>query len=85
MKITARNNIIPIQRTAGPAEAERSARPGRGSAAHPDTVKVSSQAQKMQQADARRIADLARAIADGTYQVDMERLADAFVRRELQT
>jgi len=81
VKVTDRNTLIPLPRVKDMAE--RPGRPVKGSQGHADRVSLSTEAQQMQQADAERVAELARAISEGRYQVDLERLAEAFVRKEL--
>jgi anti-sigma28 factor (negative regulator of flagellin synthesis) len=79
LKITERNTITPIRPIRERLERARvessDAKPG-------DKVSLSAEAQERKQLEAARIAELTRAIAEGDYQVDLERLAEAFVAKE---
>jgi len=82
VKVNDRNSIVPLHKVRNLAEqAAKSEKSSQREAA--DKVSLSNEAQRMQEADAARIAELARAISEGRYQVDLERMAEAFVNKEL--
>lgn len=81
MKVSNQNTLAPVQQVKTMAQRPTGKTQEKGGPR--DTVSLSSEAQKMQKAEAARVAALADAIAKGEYQVDLEKLAQAFVSKEL--
>lgn len=79
MKITDRSTISPLP--AVQAGLERASRAEEKSTGKPDRLSLSDEAQRLLQKDAARTTALAREIAAGRYVVDLDRLAEAIVRR----
>lgn len=81
MKITELNSVTPVL----PLQegAEKSARVAPSTTESSDRVSLSTEAQQMQAAQAARIAALQKAIADGKYAIDFDRLAEAIISREV--
>lgn len=80
MTITDRNIIVPLQGIGTQPDHAPHGPRGGGRA---DRISLSGEALAMKRATLKRVAALTRAIIDGEYHIDLERLAEAFVGREL--
>jgi len=49
----------------------------------PDRVSLSPEAQRMQQKDLERLAEIAREVREGRYKIDLDQIAEATVRKEM--
>lgn len=81
MRILDRSNIPQIPELKQASGTGKGSRADRGAKA-PDRVSLSNEARELQRADAERLEAISRAIADGSYEVDLDTLADAIVRKE---
>ena len=79
MKITTIDTIAPLTPLQGGADR---AAPLAGPRNKPDRVSLSPAALTLQKKDMERIEALASQIADGTYSVNLDQLAEAIVRKE---
>ena len=80
MKITDRNTLVPISRIRGMTERHAEVEEGRK---RTDRVSLSNETQQLKKVDAERIAAISEAIADGEYKLDLKRLAEAMVSKEI--
>jgi hypothetical protein len=83
VKITDSTRIAPLSPVDLESEIKRATTRGSGQAAQPDRVSVSPAARRMQQEEMDRIAALAEQVAGHQYVIDLDKLADAIVRKEL--
>ncbi|MCQ4261900.1 flagellar biosynthesis anti-sigma factor FlgM [Stutzerimonas stutzeri] len=95
---SGRNGVQGNERTGSPQQAPASEAPKPGTvnsnASTSDTVQLSPEAQRLQQASDKlndqptvnqeRVAELKKAIADGSYQVDSQRVAAKMLAFETQ-
>jgi flagellar biosynthesis anti-sigma factor FlgM len=81
VKVTERNTLSPILEVKETTPRRQASAASQGEI--PDRVSISDEAMKMKKADAERIAKIATAIAEGRYKVDLEKLAEALVRKEV--
>ncbi len=82
MKVFDRNTITPVQYLS-----RKGATPGSGAIELPkqaDRVSLSNEVVAKQRMDAARAEAIKEAIAQGKYQVDLERLARSFVDKVMQ-
>jgi len=55
---------------------------GPASPKKPDRVSLSAEAQKLQQAEQGRIEELTAQVREGRYEIDLDAIAEAIVRKE---
>lgn len=79
MKITP-TTIVQAPREVEPAW-DRAAI-GQAAAKKPDRVSLSAEAQKLQQAEMERIEELTARVREGRYEIDLDAIAEAIVRKE---
>jgi len=82
VKISDRTTIAPLPQVTT-VSSKRSARvESDRPAGVPDRVSFSDEVQRMLKEDAERVPAIRRQIAEGTYRVDLNQLAEAIVRKE---
>jgi len=79
VKITSPASVVPMRLVERGEAATPSSRP---TGLRTDRVSLSGDVQRLQQQDAERIKALTEQIAEGRYQVDLERLAAAIIAKE---
>lgn len=80
MKVLDRSNIAPV------AWMERKRAPLAANTEGPlrlDRVSLSQEVVAKQRADAEKVGQIRQALAQGQYKVDLERLAQAFLSKEM--
>lgn len=80
MRINEHKPALPVEPKRA-AVAHRGESRGEG-VAGPDKVSLSGEVQRLRQARAERLAELKATIDAGTYDVDLDQLAEAIVGRE---
>ena len=79
MKVTDMKAVTPVIEIVDRSEHVSKAR---AAANKPDRVSLSPEVQEMQKADIERVQALTKEIAEGRYEIDLVRLAQAIIARE---